>query len=982
MSYPGRRRSISPQSREPDIKGGFGISKIFGFLKPKESSHQTQHKQHDEQRPFRNQKELSIIETDPLLNNFSTGRKRTLSQADINNIITPRSSTLNTNFGMYQSYYDNLKNESEILNNDVEKRLSHDYGNDIAKASVNPLVKLQQQDRDDSPMSDLYKRLSPVLEDNDNENENDDQDKMPIIIEHEFAPLYKDSNGNLVRPPFINLDPRERHHVLQLKKSIQASEALQNRIKYMVNPKETQSTLVANSNKVETATQTHDLSYLENSLNFRNLKRRLLEKKQGTRNKRAKNGKGYFVGEFLYDDIEKKEEINSSSKLHGYLGTINKPRFDKNDSKTEKIADHIKPNQDESQFFNRFSGQNIKSTETRTGLDNSLLHNKKVNVLLDPDYIQKSENLSNLIKLKDDNSSKTKDKQSVQPSSGFNFSINSNDITSIIDKRHEDEALVSKSNELLNKDDTAKTNEPAMKRKRILGDDDKTKEAGSGFSFDSTNENKDTPKPLFSFDGAGTKESGDSKPSFSFGASNSKENSVKPTFTFGAKKEAANTLPPLSDKDSNKLAFSFGPLSSSKEEPKGGLSFGESTQKKEEPKTTVTFGGVSEKKEETAKSLSFGSSSEKKDDQTPASTFGGASGEKEGTKPTFSFGAATKKEETNPSFAFGGASEKKDDAAKPAFTFGTTTEKKDDSTKPTFLLGASEKKDDAKPALSFGTANAKKAESVKPAFSFGAESDLKESPKPLFTFGGAEKKEDTPKPVAFGATSNSNPVSSTPAFTFGASSEKKDAPKPAFTFSATSNNEKTPFSLSAQTPAPTLGQTSKSQEATPKPLDKPATTFASNNSTPNFNFGASREATPKPNFAFASGTNANPSTSGTPGQSNNNLFNFTGTVSNEGTPDPASIFGGSNANMNPMNGGNTPATTSFAFGGAPQHVNNGQNFMNSAPSNFNSTNNGMQNQRTFSPPAIGTAGTPQSLSTTPPLVKSNRKIAQMRLRRR
>ncbi|CUM50882.1 uncharacterized protein AC631_01285 [Debaryomyces fabryi] len=1011
MSYD-RKRPISPHTVEKENEGGFGISKLFNFLKPRSSQQYKQQKQRQNQIPSRNEQEVSRIEPDPLVNNFSSSRKRTLSiQSLHNNGVVPRSSTLNTNYGSYTNCYDSLKNENEVLDNDLERRLSTEYGDDLVKESMFPLSKSEFQERDESPMSDLMKPRPSILSEI---NKKENQDNMPIIIEHEFAPLYKDSDGNLVRPPFINLDPRERYHVLQLKKSIQASESLQNRIKYMVNPNETQSKPLQEKNKVETSTQTHDSNYLENSLNFSSLKRRLLAKKDRSKSKRAKNIKGYFSGEFLYDSIDGNEK--SKDELHGYLGDVAKPKFKNNTSinKNDKSTS-VQPRKDESQIFNRFSNQNIKSTDNRIGLDKSLLSNEKVNVSLDSDYVAKSEKVSNIIKLKADSSNKPKEKESVQPSSGFKFSINSNDINSIINKKQEDDELVNKSNGALSKDE------------------DNTKPS---FSFGTSTDKKETGKPLFSFDSSESKNGSANKPAFSFGTSNVSNGTTEPTLKRGRVSEEEE---PSEKKDnSTNQSFSFGASSDKKEVSKPKFTFGASSEKTDNDKPTVSFGSNETKNasNSTKPSFSFGVTPEKKEDEVkPSFSFGTAANNKDempkqtfafgkpsdnkdknnsdglpaenkGTsKPAFTFGASTeKKEETaKPELTFGTSTEKKEDTTKPSFTFGASTDKKEDSAKPAFTFGApTEKKDDSsKPTFTFGVGTEKKEEAPKPTFTFGAGAEKKEeTSKPAFTFGaGAEKKEETPKPAfTFGAGTEKKEEAPKPAFTFGAGTEKKDdtvkpafnfgapkeTPKQALAFGANEKKETTPSFSFGEKPAGTIGVPAfgAARDSTPKPFEKPTAAFGSGSTTPNFSFG-SKETTPKPNFSFASGTGANAMPSNAP--QSNNLFNFTGTVNKEGTPDPASIFGSAtnvmNANniQNGMNGLNKSAESSpFGFNahqGKPDFK-----FANGIQQpQFNSGLPSDMNNQSFNSTSVMT---PPTLSTTPPIIKSNRKIAQMRLRRR
>ena len=1030
MSYD-RKRPISTRTIDKGNKGGSGIAKLFNFLKPRSSQQYKQQKQRQNQIPSRNQQDASHIETDPLVNNFSSSRKRTLSiQSLHNNDVVPRSSTLNSNFGSYTNYYDNLKNENEVLDNDLERRLSTEYGADLVKESILPTSKPEFQERDDSPMSGLMKPRPSILpEINEKENHED----MPLIIEHEFAPLYKDSDGNLVRPPFINLDPRERYHVLQLKKSIQASESLQNRIKYMVNPNETQSKPLYETNKVETSTQTHDLNYLENSLNLSGLKRRLLAKKERTKNKRAKNSKGYFTGEFLYDDIESNEK--SKDKLHGYLGDVTKPKFNNSAaiSKNDKSTS-VQPRKDESQIFNRFSNQNVKSTDNRIGLDNSLLNNEKVNVSLDSDYVTNSEKISNVIKLKADSSNKPKEKESVQPSSGFKFSINSNDINSIINKKQEDDELVNKSNGTLNKDgDRTKpsfsfgtsaekkdntnqsllsfdssgvkkdfaskpafsfgarneldgTSEPTLKRGRVSDENGETKPA---LSFGKPTEKKDDlTKPTFSFGESADKSNGTSKPKLSFGASFENTDNNKPAVSFGSSSEKDNS-------NITKPKFSFGTTSDKKEDVmKPSLSFGASTNKNDGiPKPTFTFGASSENKDDSNNSA--GKTDEKTDNAIkPSFTFETSTEKKDDTpKPAFTFGASTEKKEdtTKPAFTFGAGTEKKDDIPKPTLTFGTGTDKKEDTTKPAFTFGAgTEKKEDTtKPAFTFGAGTEKKEETPKPAFTFGAGTEKKEeTPKSAFTFGaGTEKKEETPKPAfTFGAGTEKKEETPKPAFTFGAP-KVNETPNPAFTFGANEKKETTPSFSFGEKPAgaigaPSFGALNQNKDSAPKPFEKPTAPFGSGSTTPNFSFG-SRDSTPKPNFSFASGSGANAMPSNAPQP--NNLFNFTGTVNKEGTPDPASIFGGGANNMNTSNiqngvHGLNKSAESSPFGFNAHQSTPDFKFANGIQQpQFNSGLPADMNNQSFN----STSGmTPPTLSTTPPIIKSNRKIAQMRLRRR
>ncbi|CCE78728.1 Piso0_000757 [Millerozyma farinosa CBS 7064] len=966
-----RKRTLN----EDDNTSGNGKSSrfsLFGIFNVFKSKKDGSDKKPEETGVDGAASELQLIEREKLVNDFSSSKKRRLSQIEpLSSGNVPRTTTLNHNVGVYQNCYDLIKKKNEELGYDLERRLSTAYEQELEQDGDNDdedkpvnyrsystypstsenlydspnldgnidsakgrLRQISQEDGDansqryltpdkeDSPTTNVTGYLSSIKENRRKmlgtdmfesaksvprdvvsqeiesmapglQYEEDygilpaddaefgslnncavDEEGNPIVIEHEYAPIYTDDEGNLVRPPFINLDPRERYHLLQLKKSIETSEALERRIKYMVNPQETDSRNIKGTNKVETATQTHDMEYLDNALQFNRFRKRLREEKDNQRRKRAKNSSGYFVGEFDYDETEIRPP--EKTKYSGYLGGINKPKF-----QTKDNAD---------------TDRRTKMTKDRVGLDESLLRNEKINVKVDENF---SKNVEKKLKGSEEGSIPvangpsiggiSKSTEESKPTLSFGNATANDTEPDLVDRKRSKRTLDSETT-----DEKPSLNFGGATKTSLFTSGDKKEEKPS-FSFGEKKEDK----PTLSF---GQKK--EEKPAFTFG----EKKEDKPAFTFGEKKE-------------DKPAFTFG----EKKDDKPAFTFGE----KKEDKSTFSFGD----KKEDKPAFTFG---EKKDDK-PSLSFG----EKKDDKPTLSFG---EKKDDKPLFSFG---QKKDD--KPAFTFG---EKKED--KPAFTLG--EKKED-KPTLTFG-----EKKEIKPAFTFGEKKE-DDSAKPSFSFGG--KKDEKP------------------AFTFG---EKKDD-KPSFTFGGFSPQNQT----LSQTPTPssTLKETSA-----PAPLTsgvassipgtgssglfgQPQSASAPPAKTSPFTFGAPSSSLPRNNTfgnpsggartsPFSFGPTAAPGTAAgapvfnnrgstpTPGaapapfaSTTPPTFAFTGALSKEPTPDPASIFGQA-----------APA--------APQ----GQQVPIASPMPSMGMGMGMNSP-------MGT-GAP----STTPLLKTNRKIAQMRSRRR
>ena len=1009
------KRSVSPQTVTEDetsaTKSGFGISSLVSYIKGNLPSTSSFQQQSDSSQTFI---DISMIEEEELMNDFTSEKKRRLSiQGHPRNDSIPRSSTLNNNLGSYKTYYENLKTSKQELNNDLERRLSTVYGQGIVRDSAQEVrdsaeAALQQYIKDTSPLQDITRDSvgGSIL----NQLQYDTPEDQ-LMLEPEFAPLYVDEEGNLVRPPMINLDPRERYHLLQLKISLEISQSLQNRIKYMVDPKETNSEYMPASNKVETSTQTNTLGHLSNNLSFCRNKRKLESKKNLKTSKRARNNKGFFVGEFYYD-VQENDDSKVKNDLNGYLGSINKPKF-----KAENQSDD---------HGSKYSTQ--KSTSQRVGLD--LLNTNKVNLELDSEYLEKSEKMSNIIKLKGTKDKvdeiADKGKSSEAPSSGFQFSINKSDMESIVNKRNatnelnskRPESSISQKKPTMSKFSFGTTTSGPEAPKLSFGAKDTENSTPTPFSLGNLSKQEEmssapSEKPGFSFSS--------DKPSVKLGKEDKKESSAQPLFSFGAKSE-----------EKEKSTFSLG---KPEEKEKSTFSFGKPEEKKER---TTLFGATTEEKKDDSKStFLFGAKPTEKDDQKSEISV------KKPT-PTFSFGAkpTEKKEDSNPTFSFGA---KPEDNKEPPRE--SSKEPPKEST-PTFSFGAEAKKDPA-PTFSFGAKPQDKKEET-PNFSFGkpagetklfsftssknprteddeenvkrktpASNTLFGAATPAFSFG--QKKEDTPFGLGKkdGASSVEKSVSPV---VFGGDKAGGDA-KPAFNFGGASSVAKEPTNASSNTSF-NFGAPAVSDPSTIFGVsgpEKPAFSFgqtAASSPKPGFSFGAGTTATPNastpakpfafaggapsnPNFKFAAGITQSPNT-GTPkfnfgaqsapnlsggapnfagsreatptfGFANNNpnanigqpqsTFNF---GSREGTPDPASIFG------NPSRG----TTPNFMAGGTAYNQNNSGLGANPAGAGFG-TNISMPQPTPgfqFSAPSGNSAPTPP--------IPSNRKIAQYRLRRR
>lgn len=868
------KRSVSPQTvLEEDSKSK--KRRLFGlFSTLKHALIGSDQKQEDDQETAKFINQVAIP-TD-----FTSRKRKHSVQESLKNMSqqVPRSSPI-VGSATYQTLSNSLQSEKEAAAGELEQRRMS-----IVAA--------------ETEMALNYVPRNQILPINPEDMELERNVDLPIVIEHEFAPLYKDGDGNLVRPPFINLDPRERYHLLQLKKSLEASEFLQNRLKYMVDPDETTS-IIRPNNKVDSSTQTYNKEFLDKSLHFNALRTKLALKSRKQR--RSKRGRGMFSGDFYYEPEEAKVEAPSDSKMIGYLGKLSQPAF--NTSLSKKTTPKPLPDDDSGENF----AQRKKLTSQRAGLEESIRSGQAKDVVLDEDYLKRTERISSIIKLK--NQPSPDKKPSVGPSSAFNFEINKNDFGSILQKRKEDDELVQrgstpaalsrdkqpalstlKASSLFGLKPTCESaqkppslfEEKATTLKSLFGastetEDRPTKRTRSGSDSgtngkvplfgqktqESTNDESKAPRPAFSFNvlkpeketketSASSIDSSEATTTPLFGKPNdSSDASSKPLFSFGAK---APTGAEGTSSGTPKPLFAFGPnatkgvdLKKGADSPIPSFSFGKTSSSaqltgdnKQAP--SFSFGSKKESASSTSTGVLFGSK--------PTETPNLASDEKKSDAPKFSFGE--KKTETTTSFS---PSEKKAEDT-PSFSFG-------------------EKKADTTPSFSFGE---KKAAKI-PPFSFGSKSNA-ETPKLLFGKSTEEQNSATgSSPTQQSAEDAKTPAGSESITMVGAAQENgkdangktdqnKEAPKFSFGASAAADTPKFLFTTKSE-PVPAFSFASKSDEKkenseTPKFVFGQTTTPSakkadSETSAPTFSF-ENKEATPNFSFGQKTGESANKDT--------------------------------------------------------------------------------------------------------------------------
>lgn len=845
--------------------------------------------------------------------------------------------------------------------------------------------------------------------------------QLPFLDQNEYAPLYCDDEGNLVRPPFINFDPRERYQMLKLKKSVEASEHLRNSMKYMVDPDETTSINRPN-NKVDCSTQTYNQDYLEKTLHFTALRKKLAIKSRKQRN--STRQKGFFSGSFMYDPVETKAPADQGSKLKGYLGELHQPQFP---SKDLTLLRKLPLDEDQAPTL-KFKSK----LSERVGLEDALRTGKSTTEV-PSDENGNSESIANLIQVK--HTPLPAKKTGTGPSSGFKFDIDKNSIVPLLNKKDPAPlAFNTKPTEVgskapssefsfntdLSKPQSQKTlfsltapdedDDARVKKKSRSGlnSTSSTTTANSNFLFGKSDS---VEKPSFSFSAPapavskplfGTKSPESTKKQELFGKDEAntgdksqKEPNPKPAFTLSAEKplfqatssfskttEAAGFLN-NTKKPTGNLAFSdFGskPVEPSKpnnsDSPKPAVkaptfSFGAPKTSKDGGATTLTlFGGA--KNSETT-SLFGGNSEEKPKEADAKPSILGASNVLNASKvPSFSFTQDSAKTNPAPSFSFGPPARSDDKASTESGSAPSTTEKKE---APSFLFGTPAPTSEKEKTLSFLLSNTKPetAATIKKPALFGAASD---SAKP-FTFGA-------------GTTSSADSSNKTkPLGVFGGSASSPLAAglKPATSLNNTPSA--TNLLKTANTPAFGQSQSSTPQPEAPKPsfnfgantLVDPASIFgggSGNTPAPSFNFSVgnlNKEVSPAPVLNFSQPATQKP---GGFSFSNKALGGFSG-GSNTSLSGGFGGFGATSQNdTNALNSGNvggfgnTSATPS-AFGNASRSVTPSATSSNNFNFGGNNTMGGMQpNTNQFQQSAFGNNnnqapafGTPQPAFGTP-----------------
>ena len=808
--------------------------------------------------------------------------------------------------GMLESIYSSMQSQQENkdvdgeftrLGSNPEEQLSREISPSVHVPKVRALPKTEREsglEIDNSMVSNLH----------------------ALILNQDYASLYEDDLGNLVRPTFINLDPKERYQLLQMKKSIEASEFLQSRLKYMVDPDETTSIYKA-GNRVDTSTQTHTKDYLHDSLNFTALKTKLAL--QNRRHRKTKKGLGAFSGEFFYEPSEPSEPAIVDQKFEGVLGSIKKPKFTvKPAIRSEKTFPDADPRQ--------VSLKRRGSVSQRPGLEHALRFGKRQESL-DEGFNQKSYATSNDISL-NDQVSKLK-AATVGPSSAFKFDIPRNKIGSIVKSTidHEGQAIEEPS--------APSEIKPPFFSATKNGEDTRTQNVsllGSApsnpFSFDTKSNSmapaKESGEAVIDKGLGGViqekqasmfgsnKDTPPAKSSLSFADSKNAGSVSKPTFSFETPNVDTNVeakVPP----------FKFGLTSKSEVKPST-FSFGNGSQQSI-PKPSATSNTTSSSAEPPA--FSFGKPL-KMDEKTSGPTFGSTK-----TAPTFSFGKSNQ-ERAQASDAsnllaqgklLGSSKETPMENAqsasslKPDADTDTTNKGFSRSREENEEPGRKRKVRNETTGLSFGVINGLNSEE-KPVTAPG--SGLLFGSKP--TGSVFERKPDAPRSgnqddakPSFGFAFNQKPQqdvtqdSAPPKFSFDKPVALTSEPK-APGHSLEARKETAQFSFGgAKGPTDASASETKdpAQASLPslKPPDASAFSFGSGPKPVSFgNQTSSSEPTPAPSFQFA-----NPNVSHN--ASGSSSFNFGQTA----TADPALIFGG---------GGSAPAPA-FSFSVAPQPVNIG-----------------------------------------------------------
>ncbi|GEQ69117.1 hypothetical protein JCM33374_g2788 [Metschnikowia sp. JCM 33374] len=930
------KRSVSPlsghnpetQPKKKRLTSVFSaLTSVFSKSKPETNG------------PFAPQKlENDATDEDELPNSF-VSRKRRMSIHDSirrQSLSIPRTSVSGpAGRGVLESLYDSVKSQKQ--ENDVDGAFTRlgpspeeQFAKEISPSVHVPKSRVLPKDPQEEPNSGNY-------------NFDYNNGMQPLVLDQADCSVYEDDLGNLVRPPFINLDPRERYYMLQMKKSMETSEFLQSRLKYMVDPDETTSVNKPN-NKVDSSTQTHTKDYLHKSLNFNALRTKLALKNR--RQKREKKGLGAFSGEFYYEPAKVESSPSADSKFQGVLGTLNKPQFSKKpEAKTEEVFPDSESRQN--------SSRTRASVNQRPGLENSLRFGKSPESL-DDDYVQKVQNLSNVIKLKDSISEPKP--TAIGPSSAFKFDIQKEKIDSIFEHRKQENDQTKESIDSAENTEESRLpklglfTSPSKKDNMTSAKDQKPPHANGkapsfdlnkGFTFGANSEtsktSEDKAAPSFSF-GAPAQEK---KPDL-FGASKPQKEETQPRFSFNETKKST---------EAEKPSFSFGGISKNDEPKAPTFSFGANGQKSEAKLPAFSFGNKPETSQKEPAELSQKSSTADTNAKTPVFSFGGP--DKSAAKPpAFSFGGEKKPAENKtPLFSFGKANEGKDSASGSSI-FGEKTHDATDQRSEDKAEANTKTKESSNSGAIFGTETETDSSKNVPKFSFGKSSNplpsinqdskSKTSPGDLNvpSKSADEAEEPSAKRKAPGLTSNSLFSSSGSNIPTPAQNPKSDpAQKGQFgdsTFptsfggmpdkSSTEKNKKEVSSSQAEAakvPGAELPKFSfgKSSAVGTEPSKFSfGQSVAASKETPKFSFGAAEK--PKepgaPSTVSETKDASKPSFTGLT-QPSASTFSFGGSAnpvsfgnqSSSSEPTPAPSFPFSNSNQTH---GTSASTSSFSFG--------------------------------------------------------------------
>lgn len=856
--------------------------------------------------------------------------------------------------GRYESVSNSLRTEQQAINGDVLQSVEDDS---IIIKEVSPSV---------------YVPRNPILPMDPLEMELDKDELLPCVVEDEYVPLYCDEEGNLVRPPFINLDPRERYQMLKLKKSVEATERLRNTMKYMIDPDETIS-ITKTQNKVDCSTQTHNQEYLDKTLHFTTL-----QKKLALRNRRQRNttkAKGFFSGSFLYDPVESKAPMDRGSKLKGYLGDIHKPKFP-TESKVQQrklLADEEKTPQ-----------MKLKSrVNERVGLENALRTGNASAYLPQAQANGAPASISSIIQVK---RALLPSKKSIAgPSSGFEFDLNQSAIAPLLGKKEstmphltlpstQETAGSASSNEF---SFLKPSSDEQLARSTFFSlttpdeDDDARvkKRSRPGISSSSPS------KPLFGI----TEELLTEKKTFSFPANGFSSSASESLPLFGSKpaeeQKFALNAPAKRSESSNSAPKPAFKLTSATPEGTPLFSFGSvATEKPKDEKPSFSFLKHASEKQASfpfaklSKSASNSSETEisevkdkkGKNDQGKEREKKDVENQKAGS--LFNFGEQPAlpsiSKDVNPSvpkaptFSFGASSS----AFKPLFgasqndvvpLFGAKTDHKSTHDKPTEdnsteakvdgssltskpnLFSLSEKQVLYNPTVSFGAPVSSENETPTPVMSLGQASSGKaaeESSKQM------EKKENPQ--FLFGGVKTDSSQASKPSSLFGVSAEKPATTSFSFGPSAAvdalkKTDSSVPFGAAPSTLAPVLNTSSSFYNA------PTTTTFQRTNTAPPFGQGkklSPQAEAPKPVFSFGSAAIVDPAAifgggSSAPAPSFDfsvpNLNSAQGTTPVPNFSQPSAQkpggFSFSSKAIGGISGGKAPSP-GFSFG-APTHAN-------------------------------------------------------------